>query len=216
MEKKGEEKKESQNLLAFSFLSALSVLAKPSFMMVFLPAMCLYVLLCSLRNRESMFSNIAKILKALIPAISIILFQFIFCQFFNERTESGVKFQIGGFSEFTPLEIVKVCIATFPIPLLGIMLYGRKIFESVYSKISYMALFFGFIEMFFLTNGRTGDFSWGYDLAVGITTMITLAVSMDIEEGVWRRIPLLTVFMYQVYVGYDYVINLYNGGGHWV
>lgn len=58
------------------------------------------------------------------------LFQFLFCQLYNGGTVSPVKFQIGGFSEFTPLEILKVCIATFPVPIMALILYGKKIFES--------------------------------------------------------------------------------------
>ena len=66
------------------------------------------------------------------------------------------------------------------------------------------------------TNGNTGDFSWGYDLAVGFITMVTLGTSLGIKEGGWKRILLFIVFSYQVIVGIYYFFRIYNGEGYWI
>ena len=99
---------------------------------------------------------------------------------------------------------------------MAFFLYGKRVFESIYSKIGYLALVFGIIEMFFLTNGGSGDFSWGYDLAVGVITMVTLAMSIDNDDGKWKRNMLIIVFICQVVIGFYYVINMYYGGGCWI
>lgn len=205
-----------RGIVGFSILSALSVLAKPSFMMVFLPAMGIYVFLYWKKDFKGRFCNAMRLLYAVIPTIAIILYQFLFCQFYNDGNVSPVRFQIGGFSRFTGLEIVKVCIATFPVPIMGLILYGKKMLQTAYTKISYLALVFGVAEMFLMTNGGTGDFSWGYDLAVGISTMVVLGESLSDKDKAWRRIPLFIIFTCQVVIGFYYVINMYNGGGLWI
>ena len=205
-----------RNLVLFSLFSTLSVLAKPSFMMVFLPAMGIYVLFFYwMRDFYGKMTDAIRLLMAACPSLVIIIFQFLFCQFYNEGTVSPVKFQFGGFSDFSCIEIVKVCIATFPIPIMAFFLYGKRVFESIYSKIGYLALVFGIIEMFFLTNGGSGDFSWGYDLAVGVITMVTLAMSIDNDDGKWKRNMLIIVFICQVVIGFYYVIKMYYGGEYW-
>ena len=216
MENIEDNKVDKKYLIAFSITSALSVLAKPSFMMVFLPAMGLFVLLYWTKDIKGRFCMAMHMLIAVIPTIAIILFQFLFCQFYNDGAVSPISFQVGGFSQFTPLEILKVCIATFPIPIVALLLYGKEIFWSSYSKIGYIALGFGVAEMFLLTNGGTGDLSWGYDLAVGVITMSVLGMSLKIDVGRWRRVPLFVIFTCQVAIGFYYVINMYNGGGHWI
>lgn len=70
--------------------------------------------------------------------------------------------------------------------------------------------------MFLLTNGVTGDFSCGYDLAVGIATMSSIGVSTKIDSGLWKRLLLYVVFMCPVIIGFYYVFNMYYGGVFWV
>lgn len=76
----------SKPLIGFSVVSALSVLAKPSFAMVFLPAMGILVLIYWLRDIKGRFSDAMKLLAAVIPTILILLFQVVFFQFDNEAT----------------------------------------------------------------------------------------------------------------------------------
>ena len=203
-------------LILFSIFSALSVFAKPSFMMAFLPALGVYTFLFWMKDLKGNFFIVRHIFVSVLPTIVILILQFLFFQFYNDGNVSPVKFQVGGFSEFTPYEIIKVCIATFPIPLVGLILYGKEIVDSIYSRIGYMALAFGAMEMFLFTNGATGDFSWGYDLAVGFITIVTLGTILKIKEGSWRRILLYIIFSYQVLVGIYYFIRVYNGGNYWI
>ena len=114
------------------------------------------------------------------------------------------------------LEILKVCIATFPVPLLGLLLYRKKILKSIFTITGFLALIFGVAEMFLLTNGNTGDFSWGYDLSVGVATMVTLGESMNEQEDRWKRIPLFSVFVCQLVIGFYYIVRVYQGGIYWI
>ena len=64
--------------------------------------------------------------------------------------------------------------------------------------------------MFLLTNGGSGDYSWGYDLAVGVSTLFVLGKSLGNSKQKWRRIPVLSVFFIQTVIGFYYVIRIYH------
>ena len=78
-------------------------------------------------------------------------------------------------------------------------------------RMAYYALLFGWLQMFFLTNGSSGDFSWGYDLAVQAATVIALAISQKSEIARWRKWIAWGVFLYQSFCGICYVILVYQG-----
>ena len=211
-----ESRDRNKSIILFSIFSTLSVIAKPSFMMVFLPALGLFSFMYWIKDYKRNFIDVRRIFVSVLPTLAVIVLQFLFFQFYNDGNVSPVKFQFGGFSEFSFYEIIKVSIATFPVPIIGLFLYGEEIVDSIYSRIGYIALVFGAMEMFLFTNGNTGDFPWGYDLAVGFITMVTLGTSLGIKEGGWKRILLFIVFSYQVIVGIYYFFRIYNGEGYWI
>ena len=215
----GREKKEYRKaLVCFSVFSVLSVLAKPSFMMVFLPAMGCYAFIYWMRDVKGRFPDAIKLLVAVLPTFAVLLGQSVFFQFIDEGTAGTVKFSIGGFSQFSLTEIICVSMATFPVPVIALLLYRKEILKTAEVKTSYIALLIGFIEMFMLTNGPTGDFSWGYDLSVGLATVVVLVQSFCLKEKNkdWRRILLMVLFLIQVVMGLLYIFILYhNGGREW-
>ncbi len=218
MEEKGEKKEYKHALIGFSVFSVLSLLAKPSFMMVFLPAMGFLTFICWIREVKGRFPDAMRLLAAVLPTVAVLLGQTVFFQFIDDGTAGTVRFCLGGFSQFTLTEIICVSMATFPVPVIALLLYRKEIFNSVETKLSYIALLIGFIEMFMFTNGPTGDFSWGYDLAVGVSTVVVLVHSFCLKgkEKDWRRIPLMALFSIQVVMGLIYVFILYhNGGREW-
>ena len=202
-------------LIGFSVSSILTVLAKPSFMMVFMPAMGIYAFFFWMKDIKGRFTNVMKLLLAVMPTAIIVFGQMIFFQIVNAGTAGQVKIALGGFSGFSLQEMIKVCIATFPIPLLALVLYGREILKNDAVNISYIALVIGVIEMFMFTNGSSGDFSWGYDLAVGMSTILVLGDRIANCKGYksWRCILLIALFTWQTIVGMYYLISGYQRGG---
>ena len=196
------EKKESywRELVLFGGASFLSVLAKPSFALVFLLAMAVIVLEQMIRSRSLKIGFAA--LAAALPSAALMLWQIVVVK--DETAAMEVVVRFGSFAEFTPLEVLCVSLATFPVPLL---LFSPKIFgkERTY-RLAYYALAIGWLQMFFLSNGSSGDFSWGYDLAVQFSTVIALALSQKHRLPLWRRTLALAVFIYQVACGVAYLV----------
>ena len=180
--------------------------------MVFLPAMGIFTFFFWMKEIRERFVGAMLILLAVAPTIAILLWQSLY---FQSVTQNKAAFLLGGFSHFTLEEVIKVCIATFPVPLVGLIFYWKDIIRSKELQIVYIALGFGIIEMFMFTNGPTGDFSWGYDLAVGLSTMVVLGKSIISKEkrNALRSIPLFVLFSRQVAVGVFYVLTIYIIGG---
>ena len=187
-------------LVTFGFLSLLSVFAKPNFAFVFLMAMAVVVLERMISQKSIKIGVLA--LAAALPSALAMLWQFTYASGSTEAMHVRISF--GSFSEFTPVEVVMVSLATFPVPIL---LFSRKIFlrESAY-RMAYYALLIGWLQMFFLTNGISGDFSWGYDLAVQFATVVTLACAQKSEMAAWRKWIAMGIFAYQAFCGICYVI----------
>lgn len=78
-----------------------------------------------------------------------------------------------------------------------------------------MALFTGFLQMFFLTNGPSGDFSWGYDLAVGVSTAIVLVHTLQIDDRKYKKLILFGFFAYQCVSGLIYIYKIIETGKYW-
>ena len=195
------EKKEKslKSLLGFGIFSLLSVFAKPNFAFVFLPALALLTL-CKMISKKDIKLGIYALIAAL-PSALAMLFQFTFV---TDSTEAmHVVLSFGSFSEFTPLEVLAVSLATFPVPLI---LFSPKIFrKEMGCQVAYFALVIGWIQMFLLTNGPSGDFSWGYDLAVQFSTLAALAYVAKYKMPAWRRGIAWGVFAYQTVCGLIYL-----------
>ena len=196
------EKKESywRELVLFGVASFLSVLAKPSFALVFLLSMAVIILERMIQSKSIKIGFAA--LAAALPSAALMLWQIVVVK--DETAAMEVVVRFGSFAEFTPLEVLCVSLATFPVPLL---LFSPKIFgkERTY-RLAYYALAIGWLQMFFLSNGSSGDFSWGYDLAVQFSTVIALALSQKHRLPLWRRMLALAVFLYQVACGVAYLV----------
>ena len=211
----GLENNKKKYWILFSVFSVLSVLAKPSFMMVFLPCMILYILIDRIFIKKTV--DLPSLFNRLVyPAIplSVILFQLVYIRTVSD-SETSVSLCFGSFYGLNLTGIIGACLATFPIPVFAFIFYKSKIFSNLYLRLSYMALFMGFLQMFFLTNGPSGDFSWGYDLAVGLSTAVVLVHTLVINDRKYKRLILFALFMYQCISGLIYIYKIIETGRYW-
>lgn len=205
-----EKKKYGMFLFFFSLFLILGILAKPSFAFTFLPAMGIVTLISMIYQKSFRFGLIT--LSAVIPAIMLLLYQFIYTT--NNTIALKMEIRFGSFSEFTPQEVLMVSLATFPVPIILFSIKAWK--KSVSYQIAMCALMIGWFEMFFLTNGPTGDFSWGYDLAVQFATIIAIACSMKYKMIIWRRGLAYILFFYQSICGIQYLMKIFITYDMWI
>lgn len=198
----------------FSVSMLLSIGAKPSFALVFLPAMGIYTLYYMLRNKEIWFGVTAFI--AVLPSLILLVVQQLWVS--TQTRALNVVIGFGGFTGLDPLQVLLSSLVTFPVVLI---LFRAKLMKKkeIYF-ISVMALVFGWFQMYFFSNGPAGDFSWGYDLAVQIATIVTLAETRNGEHfSKGRKIAnnlAYIVFLYQVATGILFLWKIYNFNVYWM
>ncbi|MBQ6094535.1 MAG: hypothetical protein IJL09_03975 [Lachnospiraceae bacterium] len=198
------------NVVLFGLLSFFSVLAKPNFAFVFLPAMGIVILEKMIRDGSIRIGIMAFL--AVLPSLILMLWQF--CFITDDTVAIKVHFSFGSFSEFTPLEVVVVSLVTFPVP---IILASKKLFVSdVTYRLAIYALVIGWFQMFFLTNGPSGDFTWGYDLAIQFATVVALVSAFKAKLPQWRWTLAFMALVYQVVCGLSYLSTVYRTLEIWI
>lgn len=196
----------------FGITALLSVIAKPSFAIVFLPALGIYTLIYIIKNKELRFGTIA--LFSVLPSLVLLVFQQIWVSSNSEALNTTIKF--GGFTGMDTWQIIGATIVTFPVVFLLFRISLLKK-EPAYF-ISMMALLIGWMQMYLLNSGVTGDFSWGYDLSVQFAVLTALAESRN-GEAVKRKIVNYAsyfIFAYQVLVGIKYLWTIYTTAEFWI
>lgn len=196
-----------KELAIFGVAMILSILAKPNFAFAFLPAMGLFTLFYMIRKKT--LKTGLNLLATVLPSGALLIAQFMYLSANTEAVKT--QFIFGGFTGLNPIEVVCASIATFPVV---IILFSVKEFKNnSFYRLSIIALVVGWLEMFLLTNGPSGDFSWGYDLAVQFATVVSIACSMNnIAMAKWRKYVGYLVFVYQVFCGVQYIIEVHNYG----
>lgn len=143
-----------------------------------------------------------QVFAAVMPTILIIIFQFLY-----DTGEAGifVKIALGSFSGFTIGQVICVSLATFPVPIaLCFICKKRDVISEDSLFLAYLTLAFGWMEMFILTNGDSGDFSWGYDLSVGLSTVMAVGYVIKKCYRKWQMYFVLILFSLQTITGLHY------------
>lgn len=206
----------------FCITTLISVTAKPSYAIVFLPAMGIYTLYYVVRNKQLKFAVEAFI--SVLPSLILLIFQQGWMSTHTEAVNMRIKF---GFFwdqvEFNTWQellyaVIGASLVTFPVVILLFRMdFMRK--DSFYA-VSIIALAIGWFQMFFLTTGIAGDFSWGYDLAVQFATLVSLSeIKWNRESEKMRRFvnyAAYGIFGYQIITGIHYLWLIYMTDAFWI
>lgn len=207
-------KTELGSLIGFGAFAFLSVIAKPSFAVTFLPAMGLYTLYVMVNKKDLMVG--IKTLIAVLPTVCMLFFQRHFMA--SESTMLGIDVHFGSFMDLSVIDVIMVTVAFAPAALLLINVNNIK--NNVYYKIALLSYIIGWLQFYFLDNGNSGDFSWGYALSIEILVVVSLALSLrtDLQYKYGKiRIPLAWLcFAYQMFMGLLYLYKVYKFGDYWI
>lgn len=203
-----------KSLVGFGVFSFLSVAAKPNFAYILFPAAAILTLCFWGKSIKDNFSKALAILVSVIPSCVLILYQMLYM---TDDANIKVRFAFGSFSEFTLIEVIMVTLAALPVPIAAFIICNKKeMLSNRWMMLGILAMLFGWFEMFFFTNGTTGDFSWGYDLAIGLSTIICLGFVLKAYWKKWQMYIVFITFFVQLYYGIEYFRLVYlNGGNYW-
>lgn len=206
----------------FSITTSISVTAKPSYAIVFLPAMGIYTLYYMARNKRLKFA--AEAFMAVLPSLILLILQ---RRWMSIHTEAvNIRFKFGFFwdqIEFNTwpellYAVIGASLVTFPVVILLFRIDSMR--KDSFYAVSIIALAIGWFQMFFLTTGIAGDFSWGYDLAVQFATLISLSeTKWNKDLGKMRRFVNYVaygIFCYQIITGIHYLWLIYTTDAFWI
>ena len=189
----------------------ISIFAKPSFIIIFLPSLVVYVLLKRYFDKQRLQFAFATILLS----VAILAYQFI--HKYSGDGDSTVTFDfLGVWSLYTPSVAVSIMMA-LGLPFLISLFNYQSVKKNEYIKFTWLMVLFSLILFScFAESGkyyRDGNFSWSWMISLGliyIFTIIEYFKQYFVMPAVVRY-PLLAMILYQVYVGWYYLIGMFNG-----
>lgn len=193
----------------FALFLLASIISKPVYAYVYMPAFTIVVLIKVICNKKLEKFDWAVGFIMLIAGCVIIAQNVAIARMgAGSMTSLGLCF--GGYSHLSPVQVVAVSFATFPVPLILFSKQGIK--ENIYVRLATIALCVAWLEFFFIENGPSGDFSWGYQLAVQFATVVSLLYSIYMRKiNKYRLGTAIILFAYQFVCGIWYIVLLFNG-----
>ncbi|MEA3455588.1 MAG: hypothetical protein U9R26_03690 [Campylobacterota bacterium] len=192
----------------------LSIFAKPNFIIVFLPSLVAYMLLKKYFNKQQLLFALVAILFS----VTALAYQFANQYKSGEGSTGGsVVFDfLGVWSLYTPSVTVSILMA-LGLPLLITIFNFQSVKKSEHIIFSWLLVLFSMILFAcFAESGKRfaeGNFSWSWHISLSliyIFTIIEYFKQYFSMPGVVRY-PLLTMMLYQVYVGWYFLIGMFNG-----
>ncbi len=189
----------------------LSIFAKPSYILVFLPAITIFVLLERyFDKRQLLFTFVA-----IFFSVAVLGYQFL-NQFSGEGNDPIIFDFLGVWSLYTPNITVSILLA-LGLPLLITAFNYKSAKKNDYIKFSWLLVLFSMILFAcFAESGRhysDGNFGWSWNISLSLIYIFTI---IEYFKQYYMMPPLvryslLAVILYQLYVGWYFLIGMFNG-----
>ncbi len=196
-----------------TLISAVSIFAKPSYIMMYLPALAVYVLV------KKYFSKQQLSFALIVALVSVAILAYQFMHEFKKDQGSVIFDFLGVWSIFSTNIIISILLA-LGLPLLITLLNYKSVKKNEYIIFSWLLVLFAMILFAcFAQEGRhyrDGNFSWSWNLSLSLIYIFTL-IEYFKQYTTMRpfvRYGLLAIILYQVYVGLYFLIGMFLGVGY--
>ncbi|MEA3455517.1 MAG: hypothetical protein U9R26_03330, partial [Campylobacterota bacterium] len=189
-------------------VTMVSIFAKPNFIIVFLPSLVVYMLLRkNFDKRQLQFAFIT-----ILFSVAILAYQLMSLQESNSKDGSSMIIDcLGVWSKYTPSVSASIAMA-LGLPFLISLFNYSSVKKNEYIKFTWLLVLFSTILFAcFAESGKRyidGNFSWSWMISLSliyIFTIIEYFKQYFTMPGIVRY-PLLAMMLYQVYVGWYFVI----------
>ncbi len=208
----------SSNRLMYFVLAVLatvlSIFAKPNFIIVFLPSLVVYMLLKKYFDRRQLLF----VLIAILLSVAALTYQFVNQYESNSSSTGGsVIFDfLGVWSLYTPNVAVSI-LMSLGLPFLITIFNFQSVKKNGYIQFSWLLILFSTILFTCFAEGgkryEEGNFSWSWHISLGLIYIFTIIeyFKQYFTMPSVVRYPLLAIMLYQVYVGWYFLIGMFNG-----
>jgi len=196
-------------------VTILSIFAKPNYIIVFLPSIVVYLLLKRYFDKKRLIFVSVSILLS----VAALAYQFLNQYKGTGGMSTGGSIIIdcfGVWSHYTPSVTVSIMMA-LGLPFLISLFNYRSVKENEYIKFTWLLVIFSTILFAcFAESGERyidGNFSWSWMISLSLIYIFTIIeyFKQYFKMPPLFRYPLLAMMLYQVYVGWYFVIGMFNG-----
>lgn len=195
-------------------VTIISIFAKPNFIIVFLPSLVVYMLLKKYFDKRQLLF----ILIAVLLSVASLVYQFM-NQYESDSSSTGgsVIFDfLGVWSLYTPSVTVSILMA-LGLPFLITLFNYQSVKKNEYIQFSWLlVLFSAILFTCFAEEGKrytNGNFSWSWHISLGLIYIFTIIEYFKhyFTMSSIVKYPLLAMMLYQVYIGWYFLIGMFNG-----
>ena len=212
-------------LLAGAFVLVNAV--KPSFSMVFMPVMAIYLLIDLFRKVP--FFRVVLFGLTVIPSLLVILWQNMVL--FGDETGNGIEIRFGYTLTLHGTHTKVTLLLSVAFPLFVLLFMWKELFRDKWYLFSWIVWGVALVQVAFLsesgTRARDGNFMWGYSIGIFlilIWSVVKLLEMLRSPRGIFQhkyvRIPFavaaFSILAYQSYCGIVFWINLCQGVTYWM
>ena len=196
-------------------VTIVSIFAKPNFIIVFLPSLVVYMLFKKYFDKRKLLFAFATI----ILSVSALAYQFI-SQYKSDggsSTGGSIIFDfLGVWSIYTPNVAVSILMA-LGLPFLITLFNLQSVKKNEYIKFTWLLVLFSTILFTcFAESGKRysdGNFSWSWMISLSLIYVFTIIeyFKQYLSMPGIVRYSLLAIMLYQLYVGWYFLILTFNG-----
>ena len=192
-------------------VTLISIFAKPNYIIIFLPSLVVYMFMKRYFNKRQLeFAFIIILL-----SVAALVYQF--TNEFGEGGKSSVIFDfLGVWSLYTSSVATSIALA-LGLPFLITLFNYQSVKKNEYVKFTWLLVFFSLILFScFAEEGRNythANFSWSWNISLSLIYVFTIIEYFRQYfnmPGIFRY-SLLAMILYQVYVGWYFLIGIFNG-----
>jgi hypothetical protein len=203
-------KQDTKKLILATVFTLISIFAKPSFIIMFLPALLIYAL-ATKEIKDILFIKFYMILSTL--SILILLYQY--THTFNKDEGKIIIDFLGVWSLYSPNIAVSIILAlAFP---LSFVVLESDILNDKYILISWIMIFVSVI--YYATFAQTGrfyshgNFGWSYMIAMSLLYLFSIVKFFEIYESLHfiKKIILSVLLFLQTIIGVYYLYHILIG-----
>ncbi len=192
-------------------VTIVSIFAKPNFIIIFLPSLVAYIVLKKYFDKRQLLFALITIL------LSVAALAYQFTNEFGEGGKSSVIFDFLGVWSMYSANIPVSILMALGLPFLITIFNYTSVKKNEYIKFTWLLVLFSLILFScFAEEGRNyshANFSWSWNISLSLIYVFTIIeyFKQYFTMPAIFRYSLLTMILYQVYVGWYFLIGIFNG-----
>lgn len=185
-----------------------SLFAKPNFILVFIPSLLVLIITKKIFSKSSLL---------FLGILILLIISLLYYQMINTfTTDSSIILDFTGVWSLYTKNIALSILLALAFPISFTLMYPKSLqVDTIY--LAWLQIFFGIILfMFFAETGvryTHGNFGWSYMIALSFIYLFTIIEFIRVFKTLsqWKKVLLLTLLIYQSFVGLYYLYKISEG-----